>query len=122
MNSSLTFENFQVKFCDPLVFCSTASSCILNISHSEMLAIELDFRKVLRFMLIRFPSEKSRFAPQNIFSCDSRKARLVASLLRNLRRSFCFVWITHYSLRRERIMLSYSEIANQSDYLKHQDQ
>ena len=42
MNSSLTFENFQAKFYDPLVFCSTASSCILNISDSEMLAIELD--------------------------------------------------------------------------------
>ena len=36
------------------VFCSTASSCILNISDSEMLA--------------------------------------------SLRRPFCFVWITHYSL------------------------
>ena len=53
MNSSLTFENFQANVCGPLVFCSTASSCILNISDSEMLAIELDFRKVLRFMLIR---------------------------------------------------------------------
>ena len=76
MNSSLTFENFQANFCDPLVFCSTASSCILNISDSEMLAIELDFRKVLLFMLIRFSSKKSRFARQTIFSCDSRKVDL----------------------------------------------
>ena len=39
MNSSLTFENFQAKYVVALfVFCSTASSCILNISNSEMLA------------------------------------------------------------------------------------
>ena len=31
-----------------------------------------------------------------------------------------FVWITHYSLRRQGIMLNYSEKANQSNCLKHQ--
>ena len=36
--------------------------------------------------------------------------------------SFCFIWITHYALLWEWIMLSYSEIVNQSDCLKHQDQ
>ena len=61
MNSSLTFENFQANFCDPLVFGSTASSCtVLNIPDSEMLAIEFTFEK--SFVSCLFVSRPKNYA------------------------------------------------------------